>query len=121
MATSVCRSLHGQQCLYKCKPWITSLSFIFRQYHAVTLNTINTCCHSGTFWKSHERTNRLTKNCFSNKPHIRVSVVASRGPLKWISNKFKLFLVNSYFDADFDEDTFLEGAKQVPMHLCNCV
>jgi hypothetical protein len=65
--------------------------------------------------------NRLTKNCFSNKPHIRVSVVASRGPLKWISNKFKLFLVNSYFDADFDEETFLEGAKQVPMHLCNCV
>ena len=101
-----------QQCFYKFKPWKSCRPFVFRQYHAVTLKT-SLCHYGGTFGSP---TNSLTaKNCFSNKPEQQhtVSFVVSRGPLQWIANKIKLFLVNSYFDADFDEGTFLKGAKQV--------
>ncbi len=109
-----------QQCFYiKYNPWISYRSFIFRQYHAVTSKT-NSYCQKGTFLKSRERRDRLTKKCFSDKPERTVSVIVSRGPLQWISNKIKLFLVNSYFDADFDEKTFLEGAKQVATTLSGC-
>ncbi|XP_046860183.1 m-AAA protease-interacting protein 1, mitochondrial-like isoform X2 [Xenia sp. Carnegie-2017] len=47
-----------------------------------------------------------------NESKRALSIVITRGPFKWLSNKVKLFLVNSYFDKDFEEKTFLEGAKQ---------
>ena len=107
---AICGRSICQQCFHKFKTWKSYRPFVFRQYHAITLKT-NLCHYGGTFGRSK---NRLTiKSCFSNKPQQHtVSFVVSRGPLQWIANKIKLFLVNSYFDADFDEDTFLKGAKQ---------
>jgi hypothetical protein len=104
-----------QQCFYKFNPTICYRSFISRQYYAINLNT-DSGCHK--FGERFIRTNGSTKKYFSDKPQQRtVSVVVTRGPLQWIANKIKLFLVNSYFDADFEEETFLKGAKQVTVRI----
>ena len=110
MATS--RLFHGQ-CFCIFNPLVTRHFLISRQYYAVALKND---CWKGRFWKNRERPSRLIRTWFSDKPPDQphsVSIVITRGPLQWISNKIKLFLVNSYFDADFDEEIFIEGAKQV--------
>ena len=101
------------KCFGKFSQLITHRYFIFRQYNAVSLKSNTYDCTRTLL--NRKRTNHLTKKCFSDKPGEprSLSIVVSRGPLQWISNKVKLFLVNSYFDADFDEQTFLHGAKQV--------
>ena len=112
------RTFH-RHCFGKFKQLTAHRYFISRQYNAVTLRRNSYGCR-GTLLKKGEQTNHSTRRDFSDKhgqPRT-LSIVVSRGPLQWISNKIKLFLVNSYFDADFNEETFLEGAKQVPIFSC---
>lgn len=97
----------------KFKPRITHPSFILRPYHAVSLKS-NTYCDRETYFQRRERTNLTGKRCVSDKPDkTGASIVVLGSPFQWISKKIKIFLVNSYFDSDFNEETFLEGAKQV--------
>lgn len=114
-------NLFGHKYFCKCNSWIRYRSFVLRRYHAVNINK-NVHCNGGTFWLNHQKANRFTKNRFSDKPDEQrtVSFIISRGPFGWISNKLKLFLVNSYFDAQFEEEAFLEGAKQVSIYLKQC-
>ncbi|XP_028408992.1 m-AAA protease-interacting protein 1, mitochondrial-like [Dendronephthya gigantea] len=97
---------------YKFKPCLAHPSFILRPYHAVSIKS-STYCHRETYFQSRERTNPTGKRCVSGKPgKAEASIVVLGNPFQWISKKIKIFLVNSYFDADFEEETFIKGAKQ---------
>ena len=90
-------------------------SLFLRQYHATALNN-ELRSHNGLMLKrftSGEKCFRRWSSDDPKPPVYNVNLVFSRGPLRWLSNKMKLFLVRSYFDSDFDEEKFLEGAKQV--------
>ena len=44
---------------------------------------------------------------------VKVKRIYMRSPLKWFDIKVKMFLLRSYFDQEFEESEFLQGAKQV--------
>ena len=44
---------------------------------------------------------------------VRIKRIYLRSPFKWFDIKVKLFLLRSFFDQEFEESEFLEGARQV--------
>ncbi len=54
----------------------------------------------------------------SDENRVKVKRFYALGPMKWLDLKAKMFLMRSFFDREFDEEEFLEGAKQVQC-FCN--
>ena len=92
-------------------------SRLSRLYHTTKLN-IEVLSYGN-------RASKCCRRCFSDNSgggdqKFPVSVMFSpRSPLRWLSNKMKIFMVHSFFDSDFDEGKFLEGAKQVNSLNCD--
>lgn len=108
-------ALSGLQRAFYLNACISPRSLLSRSYHAKNLNDV--LFYSGeVFCKQRMQGKMCCQRRFSDQPgrqKHQISFVFQHGPFRWISNKLKLFLVHSFFDSDFDEATFLEGAKQV--------
>jgi len=44
--------------------------------------------------------------------HVKIKKIYVRSPFRWLDVKVKVFLLKSYFDQEFEESEFLQGAKQ---------
>lgn len=62
----------------------------------------------------HTSSGTLSQSGNGNKQFkVKATLIHSINPLKYFSLKIKLFLLRSYFDNEFSEDEFINGAKQV--------
>ena len=52
--------------------------------------------------------------------HVRIKKIYVRSPFRWLDIKVKIFLLKSYFDQEFEENEFLQGAKQVRRSTLSC-
>jgi len=51
-------------------------------------------------------------NELNNKQKITTKIIQVKNPFKYIAMKVKIFLMRAYFDHEFSEGEFIEGAKQ---------
>lgn len=54
-----------------------------------------------------------SENDDEDRPRTKVKRLYLRSPFKWFDVKVKMLLLRSFFDPEFDENEFLQGAKQV--------
>ena len=75
---------------------------------------INTSTSLAVICNIHTSSGSLSQSGDGNKQvKVKATVIHSLNPIKYFSLKIKLFLLRSYFDNEFSEDEFINGAKQV--------
>lgn len=61
----------------------------------------------------------VSKTRHNTEKKLQTKVITFSNPIKYISLKIKLFLMQTYFDRDFLEDQFIAGAKQAVVFVSN--
>lgn len=58
-----------------------------------------------------------SSNDGNDSPNMKTKNIYLRSPFKWFDVKVKMLLMKSFFDQEFNENEFLQGARQVSI-LC---
>lgn len=101
----------------------TSTLFLYLSRGVYTRNMMSCCCLAAnrktrynnrqSMLVSVTRQLHVSKTRHNTEKKLQTKVITFSNPIKYISLKIKLFLMQTYFDRDFREDQFIAGAKQV--------